>query len=169
MKYSDIKGYTRPAYYKVNVDWEYLEGTIKRDRGDLQLSLNPDFQRGHIWTKEQQIAYIEFKLRGGTGSNDLYFNCTGWMDDFKGPYQLVDGKQRLEAVRAFMNNEIKAFEYLRKDFTGYIPTHCEFIWHVNNLKTRKEVLRWYLEMNEGGVVHTQEELQKVQNLLNKEK
>jgi len=37
--------------------------------------------------------------------------------------------------------------------------------NVNNLKTKAEVLRWYLEMNTGGVVHTQDEVDKARALL----
>ena len=29
------------------------------------LQFNPDFQRGRSWTKDQQIAFIEFVLKGG--------------------------------------------------------------------------------------------------------
>jgi len=36
---------------------------------------------------------------------------------------------------------------------------------VNNLKTRKEVLQWYIEFNSGGTVHTDAEIQRVKKLL----
>jgi hypothetical protein len=42
------------------------------------------------------------------------------------------------------------------------------IWHVNDLKTREEVLIWYLEMNSGGTPHTKEELDRVKRMLEKE-
>lgn len=40
---------------------------------------------------------------------------------------------------------------------------------VNNLKTRAEVLQWYLDFNGCGVCHTKEELDKVRDLIAKEK
>jgi hypothetical protein len=40
---------------------------------------------------------------------------------------------------------------------------------VNDLKTKAEVLQWYLDINSGGVVHTETELEKVKRLLTKEK
>jgi hypothetical protein len=40
---------------------------------------------------------------------------------------------------------------------------------VNDLKTREEVLQWYLDLNSGGVVHTEEELNRVREMLEKEK
>ena len=36
---------------------------------------------------------------------------------------------------------------------------------INNLKTRGQVLEWYLQLNDRGVVHTKEELDKVRRLL----
>lgn len=41
-------------------------------------------------------------------------------------------------------------------------------WSVNELRTRAEVLRWYLQLNSGGVVHTEEELARVRALLEAE-
>ena len=83
---------------------------------------------------------------------------------------LVDGKQRLEAVRAFLRDDIKAFrtKYSRyKDKLNIITNRFRF--NINSLKTRAEVLQWYLEINAGGVVHSKEEIQKVRQLLKKEK
>ena len=31
----------------------------------MGLQFNPDFQRGHVWTEGQQIAFMEFLLKGG--------------------------------------------------------------------------------------------------------
>lgn len=85
---------------------------------------------------------------------------------------LVDGKQRLEAVRKFMRNELPIFDgYYLKDCEPKIlrMTDADLVFSVNNLKTRKEVLQWYLDLNDGGVLHTEEELAKVRSLLKKEK
>lgn len=168
MKFSDISQLTRQANYQVNLWWEDLGESLDhymRPNCGGGLDTDPDFQRGHVWTEAQQIAYVEFKLRGGSGSNDLYTNCVGWMGDFRGPFVLVDGKQRLNAALRFIRNEIPAFGLFRKEYKGRIPSYAEFIFHVNNLKTEKEVLTWYLEMNSGGTPHTQEELNKVKAML----
>ena len=37
--------------------------------------------------------------------------------------------------------------------------------HINDLKTKEEVLRWYLEMNAGGTPHSNEELGRVAAML----
>lgn len=133
------------------------------------LNMNPDFQRAHVWTPEQQTRYIEFILRGGNSSKDFYFNCPGWMGDWKGPFELVDGKQRLEACLGFMSGKVPIFDGLRiQDFDDK-PFSVNLCFHINDLKTRREVLQWYLDINAGGIAHTQNELEKVRELLRQEK
>ena len=169
MKYSDVPSFTRESPYHVNVGWEYAKDKLSVLKGrTFDVELIPDFQRGHVWNKKQKREYVEFKIKGGSGANALLWNCPGWMDTFNGPYQFVDGLQRFSAVQDFLNNKFKAFDSFYKDFEGCLPSHCEFIWHVNCLKTRKEVLTWYIELNAGGVVHSDKEINRVKALLNKE-
>ena len=43
------------AYYQVDVDFGSLKDNIERFIEQFNMELNPDFQRGHVWTEEQQI------------------------------------------------------------------------------------------------------------------
>lgn len=159
--------------YRCDVSWSYLEFHINSQQrpedGIAMLDLNPDFQRAHVWTPEQQTAYVEYILQGGTSGRELYFNCAGWMKDFSGPYVIVDGKQRLEAVRRFLRGEIPAFGHSRDEYSDdpnmLVAT---FSWNIAALQTRAEVLRWYLNFNAGGTVHTDAELARVRALLEAE-
>lgn len=170
MKYSDIPQFTRTAAYKVNVGWGYLETMLYHYGKEDNLDLNPDFQRAHVWTKAKQQAYVEFCLRGGKSSREIFFNSKGWMVGFEGPMVLVDGKQRLEAVRRFLRDDLKVFGHKRSEFEGPLDmVRHDFIFYINDLETRAEVLQWYLDLNTGGVVHTNEEIEKVKRLLEKEK
>ena len=38
--------------------------------------------------------------------------------------------------------------------------------NVNDLKTEREVLQWYVDMNAGGTPHTTEEIDRVKKLIN---
>lgn len=106
-KFSDIELFPR-ANYVVDVDWNYLETHIKHAIEDDGLDLNPDYQRPHVWSQQQQIAYVEYVIRGGEVGKNLIFNCPNWQHELvhkdKNKYELVDGKQRLEAARAFLRN-----------------------------------------------------------------
>lgn len=178
MKYNEIPKFFCPPNYSVNIPWGHLEENLKHYgerniQGFLGLNLDPDFQRGHVWTEDKQIAYVEFCLKGGQSSRTLLFNHPNWMNSFKGEMTLVDGKQRLEAVRKFLRNELPIFGGNRlNDFDDprllLRTNEAYFIFSINNLKTRKELLQWYLQLNTGGVVHTEEEIEKVKKLLEKE-
>ena len=168
VKFSDIPQFTSDGNYQVNQPWDQLESWITRQQEKNGLNLDPDFQRAHVWKEAQQRAYVEFCLRGGKHSNMLRFNCVGWMNDFRGPFVLVDGKQRLEAVRKFLRNELKVFGHTFNEFEDIMGWRYDFVIVVNSLATRREVLQWYLDINAGGVVHTEAELQHVRNLLKRE-
>ena len=164
MKWSEIPKFTNDGNYKVNVSWDYIEHWISRHKIDL----NPDFQRGHVWTEKQQIIYVEFCLKGGKHSNLIRFNCPGWMQDFRGPFVLVDGKQRLEAVRKFLCNELPVFgghTITAFEDSLLLQRSNDFIFAVNDLTTRNEVLQWYIDINSGGTIHTPEEIEKVRKLI----
>ena len=154
--------------YAVDMPWDSLEKWLLNVHPNVVIE--PDFQRAHVWDDDTRRAYIEFMLRGGRSARSLYWNCAGWNvgpDD--APLELVDGLQRLTAVRRFMADELRVCGHLRSEFTGHMRmTHHNLRMHINELQTRKEVLTWYLEMNDGGVIHTQDELERVRGLLDAE-
>jgi len=107
VKFSDIKQLTGDGNYQVGVELKYAVTRIKEWEEDdyYALKLNPDFQRGHVWTEEQQIAYMEYLLMGGNNARTIYFNKPSW-GDFRArsgydEFVCVDGLQRLTAVRKY--------------------------------------------------------------------
>lgn len=171
MKFKDIPQFTSDGNYTVNMGLEYFVNWIDEHIKGLELQLNPDFQRGYVWNQEQQIAYIEFLLKGGKTARTIYFNHPEWMGNWQGEFVCVDGLQRITAIQKFINNEIPAFGYFINDYEDkrILLRKIDVIINVNNLKTRKEVLQWYIEFNSGGTVHTEEEINRVKKLLEEEK
>lgn len=180
MNWSDIPEFPN-IHYSVHVPWAYFEEHLDRMK-EQGLDLNPDFQRGHVWTEEQQIKYVEYAVRQPQSGMHLYFNHPGWMSTFRGDFVLVDGKQRINAALRFMHGEIPVFGHYVKEFTHYdpktpirhspdrsIPSDVCFIVNIAKLKTRADVLQWYLDFNAGGTPHTKEEIERVRCLLKKEK
>jgi len=142
--------------------------------GQGRLELDPDFQRHYVWNEHQQARYVEFILKGGASSYTLYWNREDWNGENKKPFTIVDGKQRLEAVRKFMRNDLRVFGYLYNggylysEFAGRLPLNARFNMNVNDLD-RAGVLAWYIDLNAGGTAHTEEEIKKVRALLNPDK
>jgi len=165
MKFSDIPQFTRLGSWECSYDIKsFVENIEKWERED-NLQLNPDFQRGHVWTEEQQVNYVKFILQGGTTSKIVYFNQPGWMGNWNGDFVCVDGLQRITALKQFIHNELKVYDRYFDEFEGRLGVSHDMRINVNNLKTRKEVLQWYLQFNSGGTVHTKEELDRVKELL----
>lgn len=190
MKFGDIPMLTQSGQYQVNTPLDHLDRTITRfqDRdGESCSALNllPDFQRGHVWTEAQQIAYVEFFLRGGMTGRTIYLNYPNWGHFSpipEGQYRefvIVDGLQRLTALLRFVRGEIPAFGHyvniptainspVFEDRLRMARAGDNLIININNLKSRQEVLQWYLELNEGGTPHTSAELIKVKEMLAQE-
>lgn len=166
MKFKDLpKMIDSHGGYHCNVGLIYLKGWIE----DNVTEMNPDFQRGHVWTESQQIAFVEWYLAGGITGKEFYFNGYGYNSGRETSVVCVDGLQRLTALLKFLNNELPVYGTLLKDFEDKIPSVTYTVSvNINNLETRKEVLQWYLQFNGAGTPHTKEELARVKKLLEAE-
>jgi len=164
--FEDIPQFTRPGCYAADVPWGFVEQTLLGlDQGD-GLDLDPDFQRGHVWDLNQRRRYVEFVLRGGSTGREVLFNNAGWNRSTGGVTVLVDGKQRLDAVRSFMTDGFPAFGTLYSGYRDRLSmTGPSFRFVVNNLATRAEVLQWYVDLNAGGTPHAPEEIERVRGLI----
>jgi len=170
MKFNDIKEFPN-SYYSVDIPWAYLERWIEDHKDELtNIDMNPFFQRGYVWKEKQKIAYIEYILKNGFSSRDIFWNHPYW-GRFTKPASmvLVDGKQGISAVLDFLNNKIKAFGFYYKEYEGSVPHHCGFKMHINNLKSEKDVVEWYIGLNTGGSIHTDKDLKSAVEYLKGEK
>ncbi len=154
--------------YEVDVGWNYFDDFLETSLGDCEVHLNPDFQRGHVWTNLQQQRYIEYVLRGGRCAKDLIFASEGFSSSGTNPVYLVDGLQRLTAIQGFLKDKVPAFGYYYSEYDGRLrSTHHRF--HVRVLDIgRKDILQLYLDLNAGGTPHTEAEIERVRKMLAKE-
>lgn len=132
MKFRDIPKLTSVRGYNINVFLHQLKRIID-EYLESGLEMNPDFQRGHVWTETQQIRYVEYFLRGGISARTIYFNSPNFLMG-ELPFVLVDGLQRITALLRFLNNEIKAFGLYYREFEGRTDLNLVFI--VNDLKNK---------------------------------
>ncbi len=168
--YEDISPFPISAH-EVDVGWPYIENHLKSWADSEGLDLDPDFQRPHVWSEHQQRAFVEYLIQNGPHSRVLYFACKDYaMGTVEGPLVIVDGKQRLEAVRRFMRNELTIFDGHRlSDFKDKprLATGGRFKFCVASLD-RAATLRLYIAINASGTPHTKDELARVRRLLFKE-
>ncbi|WP_454727770.1 MULTISPECIES: DUF262 domain-containing protein [Cupriavidus] len=154
-----------------------MERTLSNFEADYGLNLEPDFQRGHVWTQAQQERYIEAVIRGAVSAATLLiqFNAPHWENhDYRGDLpcemQCIDGLQRLSAVRAFAVDGIRAFGYLASelDHTPFSIRRAGNVmlkFAVHTFQTRAALLQFYLDLNAGGTPHAGSEIARVRRLL----
>lgn len=172
-RFRDIPKFISDGNYAVDYPFHSLVKWIREEESEAGLQLTPDFQRGHVWTERQQVAYMKFLLRGGKTGRNLYFNYPSWhrqvSEGTYNDYVCVDGLQRITAIMRFVDNEIKVFGSYFREYTDS-PRIIEDTMrvHINDLKTKREVLQWYVEMNAGGTPHTEAEIRRVRDMIEKE-
>ena len=171
-RFRDIQQFTSDGCYQVNYSIVSLIKFLEEEIETMELQLNPRFQRGHVWSESQQIAWLEYHLRGGKSGNVIYLNNPFWnccrepKESEYSNYVCVDGLQRITAMQRFIHNEIKVFDSYYSEFKDSIRAVGQtMILNVNDLKSEKEVLQWYVDMNAGGTPHTVEEIERVKKMI----
>ena len=146
---------------------------LRKTIDEYPIDPNPDWQRGHVWTPQQQRRFMGHLLEGGE-VHPLIVN--------EGPggklvtTQLIDGKQRLTAALAWVDGEIAAELYDGReirfaDLDEASQTMCSTSIGLRFAMvrlTRQECLELYIRLNRGGTVHTDTEIDRVRELLAKE-
>lgn len=165
------------SLYEVDIQLNRIEGFLENQEQDMAsmggcVELEPDFQRGHVWTQDQRTKYMESVFRG-TAPVRILFNCPNWEDRGESgdiphhTFQCIDGLQRLTAIRAFLRGEFKVFgayaatdlEKTAFDCYRYFMKMCVF-----GFANRADLLSFYCDLNGGGTVHPESELARVRAL-----
>jgi len=157
----------------MTTDLKYLFIVLENMNKDYGLDLNPDFQRGHVWTTQNQTTYVEFLLRGGKTqpflfNSPAYGGRTSDECDLDETIVLVDGKQRLTSIQLFILNDLPVFDgVFFDDFEdkNKLLRSISLEYSINSLQRKSELLNWYLEMNSNCVAHDSSELDRVRSML----
>jgi len=156
--------------------WDRIERTLLDYETDYGLNLTPSFQRGHVWSHEQQTHYIENTIRGlvSDSQRTIIFTSAEWdgkgiTGDLDRTVMCVDGLQRLTAVRNFMRGEVQPFGLSLSDLadTKYDPRRMLYTLHfqIFSFKNTQDLLQYYIDINSGGTPHSAEEIQRVKSML----
>lgn len=133
------------------------------------INLDPDFQRRKRWNKEKQSALIESFLLN-VPVPPIYL-----AEDEFGQYSVVDGKQRLTSIHAFMTGKLRlsglasfkgindfAFSDLPPDMQNALRIR-PYVRVVTLLKQSDPLLKFevFTRLNRGGEAMLDQELRKV--------
>lgn len=140
--------------------------------GDL--NLEPEYQRGLVWTLKQKQAYImALFLEKVYISPTIVLNPDKY-EDGTGRYEILDGKQRVTTAFDFINNKFPLENgYYFRDLSKH--DHAFFLrqdvrytriekWSNEDL-TLNEKIELFLEINELGTKMSDEHIEKVKELI----
>lgn len=164
------------ARYAIDVPIAHVESNLSAlaaDGPEFAPDLDPEYQRAHVWTRDQQVKFVEYMLLGGEVARNIIFAVNGEVSLSR--WRLIDGKQRLTALRKFIALEFGVFAdeaHPNGHFANAIADMRRFTHSVRFvvvcLQSKLDELNLYLSINTAGTPHTQEELDKVRAMRDEE-
>lgn len=151
--------------YRVDTSLGNLNSSIEQFR----VNLDPEYQRGYVWQEDQQSKFVGALIENPSSIPVFWFN---WVNNHESS-ELVDGKQRINACLRWLNNEIEAkcpcgvnvwYKDLDEVSLRGLNISVLMKWNFVDLD-EQEVMKFYLRLNCGGTVHTDEELEKVRKMI----
>lgn len=150
---------------------DFAIAAIPRFLEQYGVNMDPDYQRGYVWTKTQKQKFVGAVLQNHNSIPIFWFNTLD-----SGKSEVIDGKQRLSAILGWLNNKYDAIcpcgesfrfdeadEIARRGLDMMITLKMHFV-----KLPRLDVLRFYLSLNSGGTVHKPRDLERVISLITKE-
>ena len=126
------------------------------------LDLDPEYQRGFVWSNEDKVRLIDSIFRN-IDIGKFALVRKDWNEKYL--YEVLDGKQRIRAILDFYENKFpykgKYFNDLcardQNHFEDYMISMAEI-----DETDQKTILKYFLMLNTGGVQMDKEHLEKVQ-------
>jgi hypothetical protein len=158
------------VYQTADLSLGSLAGMMKQGaNGKTAIDLDPDFQRRERWPVAKQSALIESFLLN-VPVPPIYL-----AEDEYGQYSVVDGKQRLTAIKAFMNEglrllKVEKFDDVEGMTLADLPDPLQnalqirpYVRVVTLLKQSDPALKFevFTRLNRGGEPMLAQELRKV--------
>jgi hypothetical protein len=162
-----------------NIFFNYMQrdltSLLRRMSDKHGIDLEPEYQRGNVWTMKQKIALIDSIFK----NVDIGKFCVirrPWGDNPNKPqtqklYEMLDGKQRLTAVWEYY---LGMFPYKGKYFYELHPRDRHHLKHYTISYAETEPLtdeqkyRYFLKLNTTGTPVDEEHMNKVKKMWFKE-
>lgn len=150
----------------------HVLGKASRTDDDLcpRWILDPGFQRGSVWSKDQKVAWIESILRGLGLPSIIVNRFPREHPTYCWSEIVIDGQQRLRATAEFMQNKFKVYG----EYYGHQSGAFQRSWVMSAgltpviycaYETERECAELYLKLLTAGTAHTMEELEKAKRFI----
>lgn len=147
---------------------DYGLSSIPRFIEQYGVDLNPDYQRHYVWSELQKQKFVGSVIQNHNSIPIFWFNTISLKRS-----EVVDGKQRISAILGWLNDEYPAIcpcgetfwwrdcdKIGERNFSMYTTLKMYFV-----KLSRVDVLKFYLSLNSGGTIHSEDDLNKVREML----
>lgn len=162
--------YTRLREFREDPSYRNLSDEGRNGEWIMGFAI-PPFQRDHVWTDEQAVAFVN-SARRGLNLGTYTFNTTLGIREarrvdelgreyFFADLWLLDGMQRLTALQRFFDNEFPVagsfWNDVSQDNKRFFLSNVHFPAYETNLVDEAVMREMYDAMNFGGTAHREEE------------
>lgn len=134
----------------------------------------PEYQRDLVWSLENKQNLI-FAIMNGSPIGEFIFSryTVDTPKDFHHEWSVIDGQQRINALREFVQNQFRDKDgryyseysyremvYLFEDFDNFSAVYIQDL-------SERDAVEIYISKNIGGVAHTEDELARAYQYLSK--
>ena len=140
-----------------------------------QIDLNPPYQRDYVWTIEQKKSFIKALIQGQTILKPTYLYNNVPINEPM--YEVLDGKQRINAVLSYMKHEFSINGLYYRDLSAIdakkflkIPVEYTRIKYFDPQKGHitmplRDKIELFLQINEYGQRMSDEDLEKAKHFI----
>jgi hypothetical protein len=132
----------------------------------------PEWQRNYVWTDEQASRLIQSILLNLPVSS-LVINYIFDYNNKDNHLVLIDGLQRLTSIKRFVNNEFSLVG-VKQELLGLTNKDIDLMKTIKwktipvidpKLQTEREMIEFFITINESGTVMSKEHLDSVKKLV----
>lgn len=132
------------------------------------IEMTPEYQRDYVWELSDKQLLID-SIFNNIDIGKFVFIKMEWNNHpLHCAYEILDGKQRIEAICSFYEGRFSYKNLLYKDLSKHEKNHFEN-YSISSAEisrtTEKQKLEYFLKLNRTGKVMSNEQLNKVENML----
>lgn len=152
--------------YNINYSNTSIEALIAKCL-HFGTEMNPSYQRDYVWEIEDKISLIDSIFNDREIGRFVFIKGSYSSDVL---YEVVDGKQRLDAIIGFYSGLFqyrgKYFYELHRGDKRHFKNHPVAIGSIDNISSLKDKIELFVSINDTGKIMDKAHLEKMRNKLN---
>ena len=159
---SSSENFSKPNHYLLHYSQRDVSGLMTMITS-FGVDMNPEYQRGLVWDEADKVRLIE-SMFNQVDIGKFVFRKLPFESE-AASYEIVDGKQRLNALVDFMSDKFayqgKTWSQLSRTDRNYIDGYSVSYAQLAEDYTRAQILDLFVRLNTGGKPMDPKHLEKV--------